>query len=213
MIGWFFMVGEGETVTQVLHSVVNMAHEFGYSNTLLLVAVGIIIVWGLVGLGASMTFMGRPWLLWGIWLIICSVGPIFMALDTLHTLNLIPFGIVPALWEQCPLDYWAQLSARDGMGILGGPTPISHRFNDSLRWFGAMAHALHFCWIHVASGKETRTILYCTGDGIANTAGGASGYRPIGTGMESTQVTYHIPRTGFDLQKKCERSLIPNLFL
>ena len=105
MIGWFFMAGEGETVIQEWHSVVNaIQHEFGYGNTLLLVAVGIIIAWGLVGLGASLTFMGRPWVVWGFWLVICSVGPVIMVLDTLHTFNLIPFGIVPALWRVAP---WA----------------------------------------------------------------------------------------------------------
>jgi len=105
MIGWFFIVGEGETVTQEWHSVVNAIHDaFGYGNTVLLVAVGVIIAWGLMGLGTSMTFMGRPWLLWGLCLAICSVGPIAMALDTLHPFKLIPFGIVPALWRIAP---WA----------------------------------------------------------------------------------------------------------
>jgi hypothetical protein len=104
MIGWFLMVGEDETVTQGWHDVIGAVHEFGYGNTLLLVAVGITIAWGIMGLGASMTFMGRPRLLWGFWLVICSVGPVVLVLDTLHTFNLIPFGIVPALWMIAP---WA----------------------------------------------------------------------------------------------------------
>ena len=102
MIGWLFMAGEGRMVTQGWHSAVNTVHEFGYGNTVLLVAVGIIIGWGLMGLGASLTFTGRPWVVWGFWLVICSVGPAFMALDTLHTLNLIPFGIAPAIWSGAP---------------------------------------------------------------------------------------------------------------
>lgn len=103
MVGWFFIAGEGEAVTQGWHSLVNAVHdEFGYGNTLQLVAVGIIIAWGLVGLGASLTFTGRPWLLWGFWLVICAVGPIVITLDTLDTFNLIPFGIVPALWSSAP---------------------------------------------------------------------------------------------------------------
>ena len=118
MIGWFFMVGEGETVIRGWHNFIDAVHD---DNTLLLVAVGIIIAWGLMGLGASMTFMGRPWLLWGLTLVICSIGPIFIALDTLHALNLIPLGIVPALWSSAPWTIgtcclfgtaWAFLAAR-----------------------------------------------------------------------------------------------------
>ncbi|MDT8303649.1 MAG: hypothetical protein RQ760_19365 [Sedimentisphaerales bacterium] len=121
VVGWLFITGEGETVTQGWHGVVNKVHEFGYGNTLQLVAVGIIIAWGLVGMGASMTFIGRPWLVWGFWLVICSVGPVVMVLDTLHTFNLIPFGIVPALWISAPWTIgiccllgttWAFFSAR-----------------------------------------------------------------------------------------------------
>jgi len=103
MIGWFFLVGEGETATQGWHVAVNAVHdEFGSGNTLLLVAVGIVIAWGLVGLSASLTFTGRPWVVWGFWLVICSVGPIVMTLDTLDALNLIPFGIAPALLSSAP---------------------------------------------------------------------------------------------------------------
>jgi len=96
MIGWFFLVGEGETAAQGWHVAVNAVHdEFGSGNSLLLVAVGIVIAWGLMGLGASLTFMGRPWLVWGFWLVICSVGPIVMTLDTLDALNLLPFSVGP----------------------------------------------------------------------------------------------------------------------
>jgi len=108
MIGWFFMVGEGETVTQEWHSIVIVIHHvfgydvFGYRNALLLAAVGVVIAWGLVGFGASITFAGRPWLVLGFWLVVCSVWPAFMALRTLHWLNLIPFDIVPALFGALP---------------------------------------------------------------------------------------------------------------
>ena len=112
MIGWFFMVGEGETVTQEWHSVISIVHKFGYGNALLVIPVGIIIAWGLVGLGASLTFTGRPWVVWGFWLVVCSVGPIYVGLDTLDALNLIPFGIVLALWSSAP---WAI-----GIGFLLG---------------------------------------------------------------------------------------------
>jgi hypothetical protein len=143
MIGWFFLVGEGETATQGWHVAVNAVHdEFGSGNTLLLVAVGIVIAWGLVGLGASLTFTGRPWVVWGFSLVICSVGPIVI---------------------------------------------------------GALAHAVHFCWMHVAYKIGPRTIHHCTGGWIARAAGGASGYRPIGTGMESTQVTSAPPWNRFRL--------------
>jgi hypothetical protein len=103
MIGWFFVDGEGEMVTQEWHNAVNAVHyEFGYGNALQLAAVGAVIAWGLVGLGASLTFAGRLWLVWGLGVFVCCFGPIFVALDTLHALNLIPFGIVPALWSSAP---------------------------------------------------------------------------------------------------------------
>jgi hypothetical protein len=103
MIGWSFVTGEGEIATGGWHTVINVVHyKFGYVNTLLVVAVGIIIASGLVGLGASLTFTGRPRVVWGFWLVICSVGPVVMALDTLDALNLIPSGIVPVLWSGAP---------------------------------------------------------------------------------------------------------------
>ncbi|TKJ36525.1 MAG: hypothetical protein CEE38_11985 [Planctomycetes bacterium B3_Pla] len=43
MIGWFFVIGEGKTVIQGWHGVMNAAGEFGYGGTLLLATVGIII--------------------------------------------------------------------------------------------------------------------------------------------------------------------------
>jgi hypothetical protein len=102
MVGCFSMAGEGEMVKQGWHNFINMIHKEGYSDTFLFIAAVIIISWGSVGFGASMTFMGRPRLLWGFLLFISSIGPIFIVLDTLHTLNLIPFGIVPALWRSIP---------------------------------------------------------------------------------------------------------------
>jgi hypothetical protein len=96
MIGWYFMVGQGDAIPLgPYNSAKNVVLELGYGNTLLLVASGIVVAWGAMGLGASMTLMGRPWLLWGIWLAICSFGPVLMVLDTLHTFNLIPFSIAP----------------------------------------------------------------------------------------------------------------------
>jgi hypothetical protein len=96
MIGWYFMVGQGDAIPLgPYNSAKNVVLELGYGNTLLLVASGIVVAWGAMGLGASMTLMGRPWLLWGIWLAICSFGPALMVLDTLHTFNLIPFSIAP----------------------------------------------------------------------------------------------------------------------
>jgi hypothetical protein len=97
------------------------------------------------------------------------------------------------------------------MGIFRGPPPTSHRFDNALPWPGALAHTLHFCWIHVAYKIGPRTILDCPGDGTAHAAGGAAGYRPIGTGMESTQVTCHSPRTDFALQKNV-RKIIDELW-
>jgi hypothetical protein len=103
MIGWFFMVGEGETVTQEWHSIVIVIHHvFGYRNPLLLAAVGVVIAWGLVGFGASITFAGRPWLVLGFWLVVCSVWPALIALRMLYLLNLIPFDIVSALFGALP---------------------------------------------------------------------------------------------------------------
>ncbi|MEA3227244.1 MAG: hypothetical protein U9Q07_14945, partial [Planctomycetota bacterium] len=103
MIGWFFMVGQGDAIPLgQYNSAKNAVLELGYGNTLLLVAAGIIVAWGAMGLGASMTLMGRPWLLWGFWLAICSFGPVLVVLDTLHAFNLIPFGIVPALLSSLP---------------------------------------------------------------------------------------------------------------
>lgn len=103
MIGWFFMVGEGETVTQEWHNIVIVIHRvFGDRNALLLAAVGVVIAWGLVGFGASITFAGRPWLVLGFWLVVCSVWPALMALRTLYLLNLIPFDIVSALFGALP---------------------------------------------------------------------------------------------------------------
>jgi hypothetical protein len=96
MIGWYFTVGQGDAIPLgPFNSVKNAVLELGYGNTLLLVASGIILVWGLLGLGASMTLMGRPWLLWGFWLAICSFGPALVLLDTLHALHLIPFSVLP----------------------------------------------------------------------------------------------------------------------
>jgi hypothetical protein len=97
------MVGEGETVIQEWHSIVNVIHEvFGYRNALILAAVGVVIAWSLVGFGASITFAGRPWLVWGFWLVVCSVWPALMALRMLKLLNLIPFDIVSALFGALP---------------------------------------------------------------------------------------------------------------
>jgi len=96
MIGWYFMVGQGDAIPLgQYNSVKNAVLELGYANTLLLVASGIVVVWGAMGLGASMTLVGRPWLLWGFWLAICSIGPVLLVLDTLHALNLIPFSVAP----------------------------------------------------------------------------------------------------------------------
>jgi hypothetical protein len=64
--------------------------------------VGVVIAWGLLGFGASITFAGRPWLVLGFWLAVCSVWPAFMALRTLEWLNLIPFDIVSALFGALP---------------------------------------------------------------------------------------------------------------
>ncbi len=96
MIGWYFMVGQGNAIPwEEYHGVRAAVHELGYGNTLLLVAAGIIVVGGAMGLGASMTLMGRPWLLWAFFAAICSVGPAFVALDTLHAINLLPFSVAP----------------------------------------------------------------------------------------------------------------------
>ena len=103
MIGWFFMVGEGETVIQEWHSFVNLIHKvFGDQNTLLLAAVGVVIAWVLVGLGASITLAGRPWLVWGFWMVVCSVWPALVALRMLYLNNLIPFDIVSVLFGALP---------------------------------------------------------------------------------------------------------------
>jgi hypothetical protein len=103
MIGWFFMVGEGETVTKEWHSIVYVIHHvFGYRNPLLLAAVGVVIAWGLVGFGASITFAGRPWLVLGFWLVVFSVWPALMALEMLKWLSLLPRGILPALFGALP---------------------------------------------------------------------------------------------------------------
>ncbi len=103
MIGWFFMVGEGETVTQEWHSIVYVIHHlFGDRNALLLAAVGVVIAWGLVGLGASITFAGRPWLVLGFWLVVCSVWPALMALRTLQWLNLIRAGTMSKMFGALP---------------------------------------------------------------------------------------------------------------
>ena len=105
MIGWFFMVGEGETVTQELHSnaFVNDIHEvFGDQNALLLAAVGVVIAWVLVGIGASITFAGRPWLVWGFWFVVCTVWPALMTLRMLFLFKLIPFDIASVLFGVLP---------------------------------------------------------------------------------------------------------------
>lgn len=103
MLGWYFMVGQIDAIPlEEYYGFKNAVHQLGYVNTLLLVVAGIIVVWGAMGLGASMTLMGRPWLLWAFCLAICSIGPVFVALDTLHAFNVIPFNIVPTLWSNLP---------------------------------------------------------------------------------------------------------------
>ncbi|UCG49864.1 MAG: hypothetical protein JSU94_08780, partial [Phycisphaerales bacterium] len=98
MIGWYFMVGKGETIPlDSYHAARRVILELGYVHTGLLVAAIIVIAWGSMGLGASMTLMGRPWLLWVFWLVTCSIAPAFVALDILHALNLIPFSVLPLL--------------------------------------------------------------------------------------------------------------------
>jgi len=96
MVGWYFMVGQGDAIPlDSYHTARRVVLELGYAHTALLVAAGIFVVWGAMGLGASMTLMGRPWLLWVFWFAICSIGPALVALDTLHALNLIPFSVLP----------------------------------------------------------------------------------------------------------------------
>ena len=96
MIGWYFMVGQSDAIPPgPFNSAKNAVLGLGYGNTFLLVASGVVVVWGALGLGASMTLMGRPWLLWGFWLAICSFGPVLIILDTLHTINLFPFSVAP----------------------------------------------------------------------------------------------------------------------
>jgi hypothetical protein len=103
MLGWYFMVGQIDEIPwEEYYGFKNAVHQLGYVNTLLLVVAGIIVVWGAIGLGASMTLMGRPWLLWGFWLAICSIGPVFVVVDMLHAFNVIPFNIVPTLWSSLP---------------------------------------------------------------------------------------------------------------
>jgi hypothetical protein len=103
MLGWYFMVGQiDEIPLEEYYGFKNTVRQLGYINALFLVVAGIIVIWGAMGLGASMTLIGRPWLLWGFWLAVCSIGPVLMALDTLHTLNLIPFNVVPTLWRSLP---------------------------------------------------------------------------------------------------------------
>ena len=101
MIGWFSMVGEGEAVSREWHDVIDAIHKFGYGNTLLLVAMGIIVALGLMGLGTSLAFTGRPLLLWGLWFVIC---PVVITLSILNWFDLIPSSVVPALLSSAP---WA----------------------------------------------------------------------------------------------------------
>ncbi|KPK43568.1 MAG: hypothetical protein AMJ65_05450 [Phycisphaerae bacterium SG8_4] len=103
MIGWYFMVGKGVALPLAQYYAAKDAIlELGFGKTLLLVVAGIAAVWGSMGLGATMTLIGRPWLLFGFWLALCFILPVFVALEMLHTFNLIPPGIFPAVVKSVP---------------------------------------------------------------------------------------------------------------
>lgn len=96
MIGWYCMVGKGDALPlDSYHAAKRAILELGYVHTALLVATGVVIVWGNMALGASMTLMGRPWLVWIFFTTVCSIGPALVILDILHTINLFPFSVAP----------------------------------------------------------------------------------------------------------------------
>ena len=59
-IGWLIIVGHGTLVAKEWHDVVDYVQKPGYGNAVLLVSVAVIVVWGMMGLGASLAFTGRP---------------------------------------------------------------------------------------------------------------------------------------------------------
>jgi hypothetical protein len=96
MIGWFFVVGKGDAIPlDSYHAAKRAILELGYVHTALLVAAGVVMVWGAMAVGASLTLMGRPWLVWIFFTTVCSIGPALVILDILHTINLFPFSVVP----------------------------------------------------------------------------------------------------------------------
>ena len=103
MIGWYFMVGKGDALPLEQYGAAkNSILELGFGKTVLLVVAGITVAWGSMGLGATMTLMGRPRLLLGFWLALCFILPAFVALEMVHTFNLISPSIFPAVLKSIP---------------------------------------------------------------------------------------------------------------
>ena len=97
--GLLFMFGEGKVVAREWHNFFEAVQKLGYGNCFLMVGIGIICGLGLMGLGASLTFMGRPRLLWGFLLTIYIVFPIF---SLLYQFNIMPLGVVSTFLRSAP---------------------------------------------------------------------------------------------------------------
>lgn len=84
MIGWFFLAGQGEVVTETLTVAAEMVKEFGYGKILGLAGLFPLYFLAAVGIGASLTLTGRRWFLcvlcgggWGVlivWAILSGLG-------------------------------------------------------------------------------------------------------------------------------------------
>lgn len=89
--GWLYMFGQSIVVTRHWHKVFDIVQKFGYVNISLMLSLAIICSLGLMGLGASLTFMGRPRLLIALWLLV------FIILPLLNRFNIIPHIVSSSL--------------------------------------------------------------------------------------------------------------------
>ncbi|MBW8034894.1 MAG: hypothetical protein FVQ79_04440 [Planctomycetes bacterium] len=102
MIGWFYLVGQSETVTETLTVATGLMKQIGYSKLLGLAGLFPLYLLAAVGIGASLTLMGRTWFLcilcggsWGvliIWAILCGLGLIPEWFQTAFS-KALPWGI------------------------------------------------------------------------------------------------------------------------